>query len=986
MRKQLLDEARKYGFQPLHPTNTKLKEIIKKSKYSVKNFKITEDGRDIYIDFPYPNLIIGDKIIEFLRNINDSPISIGPFNEIFDIKDEKSIIRYIFLLKVLDIPIEIKILFYDNILYVDNNNQLLDILKYFQLPDDIWKIEALGKRGENNIGTERILNGNIEGEYQVRISRQPSSPIEEEIIEINDILNRTPYTEYPHLFRFIMHPTNQGFPERLYDGDINCVYRICRQKSRNGKQSFVNAIANIYRNINWEEQNPGADKQIVEQFCKTAIIKGTFYTELGRDIKKPFKIINETNKRAGIHLVVRNYHCTLMNDKQNTEKVVYRTLDKVFNVKGILYRGNDWCTNKTTMYKVFRPSSLTNKTIDDENSDYFGITNMLTMFAHLWKKFYNIEPTQDQFKDHYKNCEKFIGRGRLEQNLPNDLYLYDHNRSYCSYKSSEYYIGFPSNRFYPRKGNPKEYENYKPSSVVCKSIKFRDSYVEKIYSINKGNKFYLTYPEYLFLLKYADIEVIETLYTEKYIDIDILGFANQFNVDVKTAKFLSNGSIGMIIAGGLKETRKRKYYNLCKFDMEQMKFEAFSNGFEYSEFGENNLKVIHPRKNQIASFHVHSYILSYARIAVMQKMIELENHVYGFTVDCLLIDIPNLPTSDIPGEWKYEETNIKKILNYNNLSLHHSKNGEENDYISTAPEFDLSPVIIIDDIPGSSKTQHIRDNPNNYSVLLEPSIVLRDKKTVQGMDVMCVEKYFYLNQTDKKRKEIRKRRRKYTYIYIDEYLQFEVKQLKLMIEIAKEDGSIIIFLGDHCQIGGNNFKEIAKDTQIIYSEYDVSKKYRHSKENIDKLSILRDKSITTQKKIIIDSDLFTKSNLKDIIRKVLIEKIPIASGNHKRISSFNRFFRNILLNKEYNGNINVRDKDKKICKVNIHSDEIWWNKESRNDKSDLLYLPMFAETIDSIQGDTIESIIVDIDSLDRYGCSYVAVTRTTDLKKTIILV
>lgn len=960
IRRNLINTAKIYGFKPPFPNNVKLREFIAKAKYSVENLKITEDGRDIYIDFPSPNYVIRDIIKDFLTHIS-GPISINEivFNSI------PEILKYILILKKSNLPIKITKLFYDNTLLIQNNEQLSNIT----LPK-YWNIEGFATKND---------------EFQFIDS-------DTDIEKLNDILNKTPYGEYPHLFRFIDEPQTQEFPV-LFTGNMNCVYNICNQfqKLVKNKRMFEKRIKKIY-SIDWKTENPGATVEHIEQFAKSAMITCVFYTELGRDIGKSYRIFNDGQERKRIKLLIRNGHCILMNSIANIGKVVY-TVD--FNIDDICYQGSDWCItikNKIgTMYKKFRPSSLTSKKEDDENPDYFKITNMLSMFTYLFKKEYNIEPTQPNFSDHYKKCEKFIGRGRLEQNLPNDLYLYDHNRSYCSYKYSKHYIGFPDNKFYPRKGSPSlchtsMTKDYKPSSVVCKSIKFRDSYVEKIYTINKGDKNYLTYPEYLFLLQYANIEVLETLYVKEYVDIDILGFVNQFNIDEPTKKFLTNASVGMLIAGGLKNTKKSKYYNLCPEDMEIMRYEALQNELVFREY-KNTLKVIRPRKADFASFHLHSYMLSYSRIAIMEKMIELKNHVFGYTVDCLLVDLHNLPTSNIPGGWKYEEQNLKKILNYNNLSLHHSKNDEENDYISTAPEFDLSPVIIIDDIPGSSKTQTIRNNPNIYSILLEPSIVLRDKKTVQGLEVLTMEKYFQLNQTDKKRREIRKRRKIYTYVYVDEYLQFEVKQLKQMMEIAKEDGSIIIFLGDHCQIGGNNFKEIAKDTQIIYPKYDSSKKYRHSKEDIDKLSILRDKSITTQKNIIIDSDLFTKSNKKDITRKVLIENIPIASGNHKRISKLNRYFRKILIKENYNGNINVRDKDKNICSINIHSEEIWWNKKSRDDKSDLPYLPTFCETIDSIQGDTIDSIIVDINKLDsRYGCAYTAISRTIDLKKTIILV
>jgi hypothetical protein len=716
-----------------------------------------------------------------------------------------------------------------------------------------------------------------------------------------------------------------------------------------------------------------------------------FYTPFGYIIDKTWEEFNYGNKSKIYDFIVKNKHAYLQPTKKYVKNVKY--------IKHIPDRTNKMSSYEDThyiiedtIYKIFKPSSIS-KNLNDDSKFFYCFTPL----DFLYKKFNedkNIQPTIC-YKQEIKESGIFPKRTLLKA-TNKKVAEYDQVKSYNSYKQCEFYMGFPNSHWY--KYPTIIDSDLKPAFIKIANIKFNNKDFKKCY-LNFYKKYHstLTYPLYRFLKRYATIIIDYVIYAD-FIDLDHMEFLRQFNL--QDDKLLRTSILGKYITGGLKETKKYKFTKLSQNDIDQMKFECYEKKVSYSQ-DEDSIKIKVPKLSR-AAFHIYSYILTYSQIQVLQKYYDLSKQ---YTVVALNTDSITVELDDDAYEiWEYDIWTDQKV--YSGLSENtHEKTQEGNftrqeqdclkEYYNALEITDIktikfpisvnipminylppAKIILLLGPGGIGKTTHIIEQQQEGLIILTYTLALRDALRETYKNTYCTQAY------NKKGNRIERA----NIVVEEEWSMRTLNEVKKSIE--NNSNSVLIFVGDECQLRN----EMDKTTSPISIEY-----FKSKGANVITLKREGDRRQNFEYGTFLD----TLRNNKDIkaIANTHYSKIPedelffsypnipkIISGDHKRVSKFNRQIRDYLKTRNIK-KIDVKHiTTHKISKIHIDNKDIWWDKNSMNDKPENeKYLPIFAETIDAVQGQTLDSIILDINHLTRYGALYTGLTRTRKKEDTYIL-
>lgn len=843
-----------------------------------------------------------------------------------------------------------------------------------------------------------------------------------DVTALNNRANDAVYSDYPYVMVFSLNePIEQENVDSLFTGNENCVIKIAALMGKRGYDNITRAIYNKFPHL--EEENTGVQLDEIKEIAKSAQIDVCIYTPLAlhTDVKPWFCIRSSRSKNKTVHIIAANQHATIKSNRAEIDKVVYFRDVQKLNAKKensvtACYNGQDWfidvVSGQNVMHKVFRPSEWTKNESDDSNQKYFGIISPHSLFVKKLKEKYDLEPTRKEYLDLIKSSERFIGNSsfplsqqglRKNENCNCSQHIQiDHNKSFVSYKTCSYYMGFPTN-YFALFTDFRETQNMQPAFVIVKSYhvvsknpKLQDMLYMNNTEITEDSV--LPYPEFKFLND-VGVRVEPKMYLySKMQDIDIINFTRETfpeeNKEKKRQqrKLLRNAAIGYLISGGLEDKKLVHLQNMAPIEKKQIEYECFVNKWQFiPDLIEEDKADVILDSRPTGCFHFHSYIMCYSRIAVMQKFLSLER-VCGFHADALIVPFGDLSQGEKSkklGGWKTEPFTIfgePKPLNKPRVPQIPKK--IENNQSPLPSIVNPNTKILITGPAGVGKT-HLFKNMGKQCILLEYTKEQRDQKQEEGFaKVKTFQKYFQPSASsdvfdESKKREIRRRRFKHRpIVVIDEVFMLSQFDLQVAIHECEKDKSILICLGDPCQIrnsistpiSDNDLKDFSHVQQIRNSNIPA----RHNYEYGLWLDSLRDKPYEELKQIVIREFPNHKG------QPFHFGKTKILSGNWNRIR---------LLNKSIAKNIKsdvipvrrLRDNKKKFkCR---DSDKIWWDKKKFTEQipADKKYIPFMATTIDSFQGSTCESLVVDVDTLDRPGALYTAITRTREKNDTYVI-
>lgn len=736
--------------------------------------------------------------------------------------------------------------------------------------------------------------------------------------------------------------------------------------------------------------------QIVAATIKKKIV---VFSKLGSVIDQPWRTFGLDHAKK-IELVFGNGHANIRQKNIRISSIEYtddiphqdysgRTDIIAYYATTIPHYAVILKDNKQIMYKSFRPSSVTNNPDDDQDIKYAYAVDKDNVLTRIFKETHNIQTISDPFvRSITKKAEHFISR-QIYEPITDDTHEMDMNANYTAYKTSPYYMGFPTNDLYPA------VESKDSLFYIVEDVKGPQAF-HKLYMYETG-QIVLPRPTIDWLRKYnATFTVLYTL-TGNTTDIDITEFANKHYTDPIDQKRFRNSLVGRIITGGMNETRHITLEYTNPEERDQIIYEADQNNLKFELFP-NQIRV-HYKVKTTAAFHFHAFILSYAFTLIATPMHELQDiTIKAINVDAIFYTFttptdPTLeqyPNGTKPGEWK--RTPVKPF--YMALEPNHSQQ------VHVLPE-DISlfrtnkprpvPFGLIG-APGIGKSYPFVSNPCYDQIILTPTCQLAHehteniKKLNSNTTAVTAEKYYQTNISQQKWLDLRirdciPRRRKI--IVIDELTMFTKKQFDVMLERANYDGSIVILLFDPCQIRNEMSDPITLD--FIKDKFYVctlprlpTTKARQPYSEGILLDSLRQLSPKDQIETI--SEYVTQISEDEI--EMNLNHIHVTS-THVRAQQINALYK-------ASGNPQIRVKQKKhgFQYIDTNSPLIWWGRTSVHDKlpPGFKYEPAFSVTADSLQGSTFHDIMYLEISLQRYGTFYTALTRVKTIEQIRLIV
>jgi hypothetical protein len=547
------------------------------------------------------------------------------------------------------------------------------------------------------------------------------------------------------------------------------------------------------------------------------------YSKLGAKLSQPW-IEFKCKRGKRIHIEISNGHARIMPNKISINNIEYHNQITIPNDLSIVdfdyfepsknANDNDPLVIKYyttlingifTIHKAFRPSSVTNRDIDDKDPEYKYVFTNEQMLYRLFKARYELAPIFDEsIRNVVKSAEHFIKRKIFEPvgevtikdvkisafspaigkngvikdmlikrintsqhetiKFKPDLKLIDHNKNYMSYKRSEYYMGFPTNILVPITTDYKPVNGNKILFVICHDIDNPPSYFCHLYEYSAG-PITLPYPVYQYLQSQSIEISVDYYLMGQTQDIDIYEFADEckqngwVNNDLVDLKKFTNSLAGRAISGGLSETMKMTVITSTDDELDQLIQECHSNNLRFSiqSTDNGNMSItIHYKNNNSGLFHFHSYILGYASIHIMKKWHELEANqckVLGFNTDAIIYKSDNnyiTPTGINVGEWKYENINTKSYyaklhISDNDLECYADYPSPDRPIIYSASQLRIDHNTFINGPAGIGKSYEWITSPLYDQIYLTPTILLREaikNGDVSFINTHTMHKYF----------------------------------------------------------------------------------------------------------------------------------------------------------------------------------------------------------------------------------------------------
>ena len=825
----------------------------------------------------------------------------------------------------------------------------------------------------------------------------------------------------------------------------NCVINILRNHSNVDK--VYTKFPSLKPSPNQSTPIYITDEQL-NQIARLTDRRIVTYTALGAKINKPWREFGH-EKRTKIHIKVSAEHATILQNSQLIDEIIYETNLEIPTTTDIVDRGfymvldNEtqtevegepkFYTKQTlvnlppkrtskhaqmpstkyinTMYKTFRPSSVTGNSADDSNTEYAYVFTRDQMLFTIFKEQNKLAPIEnDQIKHIVKEAEHFIGRQAFEK-ISKFAEEHDQNKNYISYEALNEYIGFPSNMLAPSKlehAAPHQIAFYVINSI-SNLTKIEQAFLRynseiganKTTAATTNSSIVLIKPVYDYLLSTGhEMDVEYVLTTSNFTKVSIVDFTNQFNIPEEEKKLFRNSLVGRTITGGLKETQPVQIKYLNKNELQQLIHECQQNNFEFDyqpSQRENSgyFSAYIPAKCK-ALFSFHTYILGYAMIHMMRKAAELTKNgdkIIGFNVDALITESKSSieHNQDAFGGWKKQP--VKPYFTKMNPS--------EIEYKQTIlPELRIperkipARNTLIVGAAGTGKSHIWKVDPAYDQIILTPTRLLRNEHQRLFPNTHTAHKYFQFNVTDDHWKLLRnsgKIPQFHGVIVLDEFTMFTKSQWETIRRRA--EGATIIALGDFQQIC-NNIDSDAIDLEY-FEDFDQlthtrSERSRHGNEYGSVLDSFRGLSFEEQSakaKLTFKSKKIEDFSIEDLKHNIVV-------GNHVVANRYNKFMREKLIESGQKSTVMFPFSEikkgnigKKVVYLPVDTQGVFWDRKSmRDDNKGYKFEPYFAVTSDSFQGKTVEqTLYVDVESLSRHGTFYTAITRTRAQENVVLM-
>lgn len=744
------------------------------------------------------------------------------------------------------------------------------------------------------------------------------------------------------------------------------------------------------------------------------------------------------NRGPVIDVIFENGHATLRKKGFTINNIVYGKLPHCNDIEGLIvdtdhteFSDPRYFTvlhnDKYTMFKEYRVSSLTGNPADDYGTAHAYIFSDAQYLFKKFKQDYDLQTIrQADMREIVKASEHFIGREMFVPVTP-AIRAADHNKSYCSYKTSKYYMGFPGNEFAASLNQQPAGSPYTDVFVVAKSVAGLHPIIARMLRYT-GGPIVLPTPMFRYLTDIGCEFDIDYWIASTTKDVDIVGFTQSLaNISQDEIKHFRNTLIGRTIIGGMNEAKTTTIRTSSPREFDQVIAECRENGLEFIARPDGSITFKYKTRTN-GLFQFHTYILAYSAVQVMDKIMRMRSdgcNIVGYNTDCIYYthgdatyDVSERPTEI--GGWKPESVAHKEWL--------HKLKVVPLDTPMTYPAaviprpqymegFRYMRNTLVIGPPGIGKSHEFKTSPLYDQILTTPRRTLREAHKAGEFgfaNTFTTHKYIQFSVEPYILEGMRERGRTprvhKTHV-VDECTMFNQHDWDKII--ARSGPSTrIIAVGDFEQVRNgidapevtiDYFKKLGFD--VVFRERQADGVARHSYDEgciLDQMRLGLEVPKCGRKEELawlIEHNARQVAILRPHVAAVdnVYEMIPsmidadhfdiFVSDTHRKLHDVNVFARDYC--REHALTFPVITNKGQIIRVDVTSPQIWWGRLTMRDEmprgEGFKYEPAFAVTADSIQGDTKHMKVYVDANMTRARAFYTAATRTTSLRDIVIV-
>ena len=419
-----------------------------------------------------------------------------------------------------------------------------------------------------------------------------------------------------------------------------------------------------------------------------------------------------------------------------------------------------------------------------------------------------IEPLKGRRSDDYIECAPInVGMADLSS-----YYAYDRNKHYSHFDTNEYYIkhGIPACgkfNFY----NVVDILTTDDIKILLSKVGF-----VQITDIK------------------TDIEIINKLeyFTDSYIyPIPVIEFLINNNVSFKIVSIAINTwSQELILTEKQKTTKSfytkfigvmsinaeyNKYFIKCTNEIECLDLKATNTNenIKISYDDKNNLiRINELNKNIRNRAHIASYLLSYAMLEMLSKLVKIPfSDIIGVKVDCIILkkkydDL--FMISSKGGDYKYETKGVKELRPFYDFINIKSNNEYTQEHVLTFDKLRYNKINFITGAAGSGKTSRFYKKFDNQDERIKggfsfPNNILTTKFKNEGYDITATtfHKFFNIGTFDNERASGR-----FINGLVDEVTMISDIDMQKIVKHAYENKINLFLIGDYDSIKMQSFQ------------------------------------------------------------------------------------------------------------------------------------------------------------------------------------
>ena len=632
------------------------------------------------------------------------------------------------------------------------------------------------------------------------------------------------------VFRVVEDIQEQEFPHRLRDGTFNCVLDCIRTQ----KTKITPLDNKKLTELNTKYFSVGVSFENLIDIAKKMLINIDVMTKLNTLTYTTDKYLKDANRQT-IKIQVEN-----LNHATNFKELITKKDKTIVYVNEVneSYNNNEsnllmFKKNKDDTIKYYWDNQNIYKNLETKEYDLekYYINSKIERMNHDFEKLNNLGANKlykdsnielfnfinnsvhhvDEF--YYKNNIKITKkRSLLDKGLEFDedeiLDFADYNvnmGNYTAYDRNKHFVSYDKNEYYLKHGVPAtgKFNFYKVSGTIDINVLLNKSGFVQITNIQIDNRAIAELKYFINGYVYPICMIDWMINNNIKFEIIAVAFNNWkqeliFTDEMKATKEFYTKFIGVMSIQNDTTSYNMKCSSIEEYKDLKFRCPEYIKSYDSST---QSTVIVENNNNFSNKSHISSYILSYAMIEILNKLVQIEyDDLIGVKVDCIIVKHPSslFKLSKEYGDYKIEIKGTKNI--YYDYTFNNEKS---NDYlindILTEHKLNYKKINLISGMAGSGKTTRFYKKFDNINETIKcvfafPNNNLCSKFVNEESTIYAstYHKMFNIGCEDKEFKAS-----KYINVILDEATMISEDDMNKIIDYATKHNINLFIVGDY---------------------------------------------------------------------------------------------------------------------------------------------------------------------------------------------